>query len=156
MLFLIRCSSLAYLCLSAQVSSCCGVKAGHAGLKLQIANVLNINLWSLCLSNTLFSILITKLLLVGVVSCSIPYEGVAVSPENTSELYYMLAIGYVSFEPKYFRNVKKRVLHTDIQRQLTMKTFTDVRQGNGKAFFVCTSQSSCHQLSLFNSQILKN
>ena len=40
----------------------------------------------------------------------------------------MLAMGYVSFEPKYFRNVKKRVLPTDVQLQLTMKTCTDVRQ----------------------------
>lgn len=36
--------ALAYLCLSAQVNSCCGVFAADAGLKLLLGNVLNINL----------------------------------------------------------------------------------------------------------------
>ena len=50
MLFLIPCSSPAYLCLSAQVNSCCGMNAVHTGAQTEARDVLNINLYSICLS----------------------------------------------------------------------------------------------------------
>ncbi len=116
--------------------------------------------YSLCLSKLCFPSFITNLTMC-VGGCGELQRSIwrSSSVSWKCKLYWTV-LGYVSLELNYFRNVIKRVLPSDVDSQLTMKTYTDLRQlrETGQNIFVCTSHSctdftsSLHLIARFKTQ----